>query len=153
MLLEFFFWLTSALDPVASAHTAAQMVGEPGMEVELLRICHRESRCKRVGVHAVDEWASPRVYERAVAAGWVSPGCQPYRPRAWSSRGPWGLMAAYNLKWAGVPCLQPWVLDFPLVSAVIAARKLKAHCETSEKRRHPAIKRWARCDWRKSRKI
>lgn len=153
MLLELLFWLTTVLDPVASAHTAAQMVGEPGMEVELLRICRRESRCKRVGVHERDERFSSIVWRAAVRAGEVDPRCQPYRPGEWSSRGPWGLMAAYNLKWSGVPCLQPWALDVPLVSAVIAARKLKSHCETPENRRHPAIKRWGRCKWRKARKL
>jgi len=148
MILEILAWISTALHPVPSAHLASRVVGEPGMEVELLRICRRESRCQRVGIHAVDAWASPRVYTRAVEAGWVSPGCQPYQPGEWSSRGAWGLMAAYNLKWAGVQCLPPLALDVPLVSAVIAARKLKAHCETPERRRHPAITRWGKCDWR-----
>jgi hypothetical protein len=159
MLLEFFLWLAMASSPSASAHTAAAAVGEPGMEVELLRICKRETvgpgrgECRAVSVHAIDSGHSRGVHTRAVAVGWLSPGCQPYGGGGWSTRGPWGLMAAYNLKWVGVPCLPPWVLDVPLVSATAAARKLKAHCETPKNKRHPATTRWGRCDWRAPRSL
>ena len=124
------------------------------MAVELLRICHRESvgpgsgECRPVGVHAIDVWASPTAYQKAVDVGWLDPECQPYVPGEWSSRGSWGLLAAFQLKWVGVKCAQPWWLDIPLVSAWAAARKLRAHCETPPGSRDASTRRWGRCDWR-----
>ncbi len=147
------------LDPVASTRLAAGAV-DARMEVELLRICHRESRCRRVGVHNIDAWASHVAYERAERVGWIDGTCQPEKPlsealrssrdsaRRWSSRGSHGLMAAYHLRFLEVPCLPPEILDVPIFSAIAAARKLDSICEKRKSKRHPREISWGRCSWR-----
>ena len=147
-------------DPVASTRIAASAV-DARMMRELSRICHRESRCRRVGVHNIDAWASHVAYKRAERVGWVHPTCQPEkraseaptRPRdlapRWSSRGSHGLMAAYHLHLFKVPCLPPEILDIPIFSAMAAALKLKKMC--FKKNIHPREKSWGRCNWRKRR--
>jgi len=157
MLAAVLHLLTGLMTPHGAAHLAAHLVGEPAMASELVRICHRESvgparrlpgTCKALRVHRGDAGHSRRVWERAASRGLIRPWCQPYRPGQWSTRGSWGLMAAYNLRWLGIPCLPPEALDSPLLGAIAAANKLKAHCEKPPHKRLPSTSSWGRCDWR-----
>lgn len=153
-MLEIILWALSALyTPTEAAHVAAVAVGAPEMERELLRICRRESRCLgRVKVHEIDAWASHRVYKKAAKRGWVDPKCQAYVPKGWSTRGAFGLMAAYNLHKLGIPCLPPEAMDVPIVSALIAAKKLEVECSKRPEKRAPPTMRWGSCKWKKARR-
>jgi hypothetical protein len=154
VLMIFLTILLFMLDPAPSTSFAARAI-DARMEPELLRICRRESRCRRVGIHDLDSWASHVAYTRAVGAGWLHPICQPEKSRSaapgssrenrgrWSSRGSHGLMAAYHLRFLVVPCLPP---EF---SAIAAAKKLNSICKKDFLKRHPREVSWGRCDWRK----
>jgi len=156
MLIEIFVYLASlAAPPELAAHIAVRAQGLPtAAAVELVRVCHRESRgpgvgaCGSVGVHKLDAGHSRKVWGNAARVGWIDPACQPYGPGGWSTRGAFGLMAAYHVRllW---PCAPAWVLDVPMLSAWVAASKLKTLCETPPGRRHPASVRWGRCKWRR----
>lgn len=123
---------------------------------ELRRICHRESvgpgagACRPVRVHAIDLKFSARAWRKSVAVGWLDPECQPLDAGPWSTRGSWGLFAAYHARFLPA-CSPAWLFDVPLVSAYVAAKKLEGHCARREERRHPASTRWGRCDWKRSR--
>lgn len=138
------------LDPAPAARVVAAVRGIPEAAPALIEICWRESRCRRVGLHPLDGWISRVAYPRAVRAGRLRPGCQPPDPVAWASRGAWGLVAAYHVDHLGVPCLPPWILDVPAVSAWIAAGKLRRICRDSDPPRWD--RRWVgdldrRCRW------
>ena len=147
------------LDPARSTSFAARAI-DARMEPELLRICRRESRCRRVGIHDLDSWASHVAYTRAERAGWLNHTCQPEKTRSaapgssrdsrgrWSSRGSHGLMAAYHLRFLVVPCLPPEILDIPFFSAIAAAKKLNSICKKGFSKRHKREISWGRCDWR-----
>jgi hypothetical protein len=124
--------------PVIRVHVAAWIVclllGRPDVAPELLRICGRESRCQPVGVHEGDAHLSRRGYYGQVALGHLDPSCQPYVPRGWATRGPWGLSAASH--WEFLPrCYQPQVLDLPIVSAWVAARRWLEWCDRPGRKR------------------
>lgn len=118
-------WLLTLalLAPVPAARVAARAFDVP--EQALVSIVMRESQGVRVGIHERDAWASKRACTKARAVGWLdgSVDCGP----GWSTRGAFGLMAAYQLRWLGLD-RAPWVLDVPAVSAVAAARKYRAAC-------------------------
>ena len=123
-------WLLLQLDPTQAAHVAAWVYRVP--VDELLRICRRESRCKRVGAHDtdidLDGWGGQ------VRLGHLRPWCQPHggRPYRWTTRGAWGLSAAAH--WAYLPaCYPAAILDVPLVSASVAARKWRRECAGSKR--------------------
>jgi hypothetical protein len=120
----------------------ATMDGRRDLGAQLERIAHRESigkqgresdvdawrRSARVGIHKRDAGSSRRVWRKMVRRGALDPACQPYVDGGWSTRGPWGLMAALHARW--LPrCYQPHWLDVPLVSALVAARKYLEQCE------------------------
>src|SRR5690606_16103584 len=113
-----------ALPPVPAARLAARALDVP--EQALIRIVMRESQGQRIGVHERDAWASRRACHKAVAVGWVHEGAD-CKTGGWSTRGPFGLLSAYQLRWVGMD-RWPWVLDIPVVSAVAAARKYRAAC-------------------------
>jgi hypothetical protein len=145
--------LALSTPPETAARIAAE-AHDPRMLPELIRICHRESvgpgagECRALGVHSLDASWGRHVYRRAAAVGWVAPSCQPLEdPAEWSTRGAWGLMAAYHARMLPA-CSPPWLLDYPLIAADVAARKLKRHCATPPARRLPANERWGACDWR-----
>lgn len=119
-------WLVALLllPPVPAARIAARAVGVD--ERALVRITMRETQGRRIGVHDRDRWASRRVCSKAKAVGQISPRSD-CAISGWSTRGAFGLMAAYNLKWLGVD-RWPWVLDVPAVSAIAAARRYRALC-------------------------
>lgn len=146
------FHLLASISPEASASIVAMVKGHPGMGDELVAICRRESRCSAVKVHERDAKFSDRVYRKASAVGWLDPRCQADRPGQWSTRGAFGLMAAYNLRWLPGRCLPPEVLDVPLVSAWAASEKLEAYCGRRRRREvvHPSLASWAPprpCRW------
>jgi hypothetical protein len=132
---------------------AAAAVGVPHMGPVVARIAARESRGDtRVKVHAGDSWASHRVWERAVAKGWLDPECQPYGDGGWSTRGAHGLMAAYSLRFLPeLQCAGPEVLDHPAVSAIAAVRRARStggDCEAVAEE-WAGRGRWAQRSWLK----
>ena len=117
-----------ALHPKAAAVLAAALLGRIDIAPDLIGICQRESRCAAVSVHERDAHLSRRGWRGQVRLGHLDPECQPYKARAWATRGPWGLSAASH--WEYLPrCYSPAILDVPLVSALIAARKWIRHCD------------------------
>ena len=137
------------LDPAPAARAVAEVRGIPEAAPALIEICRRESRCSRVGLHARDAWISPIAYRRAVKARRLRPWCQPPDAVAWGSRGAWGLVAAYHVGFIA-PCLPAEVLDVPIVSAWIAATKIKKICSNPDPPRWD--RRWVgkidrRCRW------
>ena len=122
--------------------------GRRDLGEQLERIAHRESigqqgretdvdawrRSARVGIHVRDAASSWRVWRKMVGRGEFDPACQPYIEGGWSTRGPWGLMAALHARWLP-ECYQASWLDVPLVSALVAARKYLEQCEGSERPR------------------
>jgi hypothetical protein len=120
------------LDPIPAAHVAAWYHGVP--VADLVRVCRRESRCQRIGVHPTDEHLDG--YGGQIRLGHLDPSCQAHggRPYRWTTRGPWGLSAASH--WHRLPrCYQPEWLDLPIVSAMVAAGKYRDRCMT--RRTHP----------------
>jgi len=132
-----------ALPPIPAARVVAYAHGRPDLVAPLAGICRRESRCRPIGVHpgdvglvAGDGWYGQ------VRLGHLRPGCQPYRPATWSTRGAWGLSAASA--WPYLPaCYQPVWLDLPIVSAWVATRRYLDRCERKRRRG------W--CHWRRFR--
>jgi len=115
-------------DPKESAKLAASLVNRPEIAGDLVKICQRESRCKPISQHAIDSWAAPRVYEKQVARNKLNPLCQ-FKEQGWSTRGSFGLIAAYHIDYLpDVPCLPPQVFDVPLFSAIVAAKKYTRRC-------------------------
>lgn len=112
------------LPPLPAARIAARAFDVP--ESALVRIVMRESQGQRIGVHERDAWASKRACRKAVRTGWLHEGADCTLP-GWSTRGAFGLMSAYSLRWVGLD-RAPWVLDVPAVSAVAAARRYRALC-------------------------
>lgn len=114
-----------SLTPAQSARVAAWWHGVP--EADLMRVCMRESRCSRIGVHDSD--ASLDGWGGQVRLGHLRPWCQPHggAPYRWTTRGPWGLSAASH--WHYMPaCYQPDWFDVPIVSAMVAAAKYRREC-------------------------
>lgn len=114
------------LPPVPAAKVAARLFDVP--ERDLVAVTLRESQGQRIGIHSLDRWASPRACKKArnrelLAQDVVCVG----HLGGWSTRGAFGLMAAYNLHWLGLD-RWPWVLDVPFVSAAAAARRYAALC-------------------------
>lgn len=107
------------------------MVASPGDVGTLRAIAYRESRGRWLGRHKVDH--RPR--------GWKGNGSRAARrvgSRDWSTRGSWGHVAAYAMPY--LPCLPPRVLDLPIVSAWVAAKRLRRARRPGAP---PALRRWA----------
>ena len=123
MLLRLTLLALYLLTPTQSAHLASWLTGHPERASALLRVCARESRCRRVGVHERDAWVSGGSWRSQVRLGHLRPSCQAHHPGQWATRGAWGLNAAAH--WQFLPrCYQPHWLDVPLVSALVASQKL-----------------------------
>ena len=122
------------LSPRPSADLAARAWGVPSGH--LRAICYRESRCAWVGEHPGDRWLGPLAHAKAWRRGLLWAPWQRFRG-GWGTRGPWGLISAYHAPW-GLPAQ---ALDLPVVSAWIAARKLRRIRDGVET--HPASIRWA----------
>jgi hypothetical protein len=97
-------WLLRiALDVRLASHVGALLAGEPQMGPTVSCIAWRESRHELVSVHEGDAWMQRRLGEGL------------------STRGVHGQVAAFALPtWLHGA---PWLLDVPLVSAVIATRR------------------------------
>lgn len=115
----------------------------PWVSARWLRgVAYRERRGVKVAsVDRRDVWASDRSWKRAVRVGWVDPSCQP-KTAQWSTRGSWGLIAAYHVRYLPGRCWPPWVLDLPHVSVLVATAKLERICRADWKV-HPRTARWA----------
>lgn len=124
---------SATFDPRAAAYVAATVLGRPDIAPALVRVCRRESLCRPIGVHPGDAGRSLASWRSQVGLGHLDPRCQPYARGQWSTRGPWGLNAADH--WQYLPrCYAPAVLDVPLVSAFVAARKYLRRCATKRTR-------------------
>jgi len=115
-------------DPKGSAVLAANFIDRPEIASGLIEICKRESRCKPIKIHAIDSWAASRVYDKQVSRGVLNPACQ-HKAQGWSTRGAFGLIAAYHMHYLpSIPCVPPQVFDVPLISAIVAAKKYERIC-------------------------
>jgi hypothetical protein len=117
-----------AMSPSKSAQLVAAY-SDVRCERILKKTCRRESRCRPVKKHRVDAHLSKVVWENAVRRGYLEPSCQPYH-EGWSTRGSFGLMAAYHVKYLpfGGYCLPAEVFDIPLVSAYASMKKIEKIC-------------------------
>lgn len=105
--------LRLALDVRLATLAGASLAGHPELGPVLVDVARRESRLELVGVHEGDSGYSAALRPR---------GCS--GQAGWSTRGAHGQMAAYALQYApaALRC-SPWVLDIPIVSAWLAARR------------------------------
>jgi len=113
---------------------------------QLKKICYRESRCSRIGIHDIDRRLGRTAWKKAVKVGILDPEtCVFHRQREdmseWSTSGPWGMIRAYSLRYLPEPCAPPEVLDIPYVAAYVASKRYKA---AKRKSAPAALKRWAR---------
>lgn len=120
--------------PRLAAHVVAVLHLRPDLADDLTAICLRESRCQPISVHDGDTNNDPSDgWGGQVSLGHLDPGCQPYAPDTWPTRGAWGLSAASH--WKYMPrCYQPHWFDLPLVSATVSLYKV-ARCERRRKNR------------------
>lgn len=139
-MLDFILILILAVSSNVSAELMAHVVGvDPRV---LKHITWQETRGVALGVHVGDAHLTHRVWRQANRVGWLEPWCQG-DGLGWSSRGAWGLMAAYHVRFLG-RCAPAWVFDVPLVSAYVAAKKIREHCAKPPARRHSRTARWMR---------
>lgn len=121
--------LALLLSPAQQTRLGAMLAGRGDLARELVSVCKRESSCRWVRVHRGDVWAGALAKAKALRVGWLSPWCPwTWLPaREYAVRGSHGLMAAYSMRFLG--CLPPHVLDIPLVSAFVAAKRATNQCE------------------------
>lgn len=124
-----------ALPPTPSAWVAALILGRPEIAPALVRVCERESRCERVGIHERDAWLSHRSWGGQVQLGHLDARCQPRGPgRRWATRGAWGMNAADA--WPYMPaCYEPESLDVPIVGTFAAGGFYLARCDGDPRRK------------------
>lgn len=125
--------LLASADAVAPADAVvlgARMAGLPEYAAELRRICRIESwGCRRIGIHEghVERRPGEVFYRRAVKAGLVRPDECPAHAgddmARWGIRGALGNAGAYGVEYIQ-PCAAPELLDIPLVSVMVSARRL-----------------------------
>jgi hypothetical protein len=153
-MLALLVWLL-----ILGPREAAHVVANPEDAQVLRAITYRESRGRWLSRHKADQrprgWqgdgdraarrVGSRAWARAVQAGLLDPGTCPFHERGdardWSTRGSWGHVAAYAMPY--LPCLPPAVLDLPIVSAWVAAKRLRRARRPGAP---PALRRWARLD-------
>lgn len=113
-----------------SIHLITTLYRKPDYARILYKICYRESRCTRKGIHKIDHIYSPRVWKKAVRRNILRPASCPFHrdPWEWSTSGPFGLMRGYHWGYLNAPCLPAWILDIPLVATWVAFQKLVQHC-------------------------
>lgn len=134
--------LMALFSPRQSASIAAVALKAPSVAPALAEVCWRESRCNPIGVHRGDARWSRKVFWRGATQRWLDLRCQNIWQGNWSTRGAFGLMAAYNVRHIA-PCVPPHYLDVPLISALVSAIRLIEHCDRQIEHRHPATSRWA----------
>ena len=136
------------LDPYLAHAAGAHMAGRPDLSDEIYRICRRESwGCRRIGVHLGHvERMRPEVFISAARrSGVLDGGCWTHQVAAveWGPRGPHGHVPGHALR--HLPRFSPpAVLDIPLVSVYVAAKRLE-ELASRYKRRTPEARAHA---WR-----
>jgi hypothetical protein len=110
--------------------TSEKLYGVSGKELK--KICMRESRCSSyLGIHSQDEWAAKKMYNKSVAKGWVNLSCPNYlitgdSYRRWGVRGPFGLSAAYHIRYLDtLTCPEPELLDNFYYSLYVAIKMMQ----------------------------
>lgn len=128
------------LTPGQASGVAGSVLGIDGDR--LVRICHRESRCRRIGVHEIDAWLGARAYREARDNQDLPDTCPWYRERGrarrWATRGSWGTVAAYTVHEIG--CWPPEILDIPIFGSLAAGLRLR---RAMRGKALPATNRWA----------
>ena len=118
-----------SLGPLDASVAAAHLERRPDLAAEVRQLARVESRGVAVGVHTghARRVSGRRFYERAVAAGYLLPATCPEHQLGdgdrWGVRAAHGHAAALAVRYLGA-CVAPEVLDDPLVSAVVAVRRL-----------------------------
>lgn len=98
--------LRIAFDVRLASHLGAWLAGAPELGPALERVCVREApRCQLRSVHEGDRWM-----ERTLGPGM-------------GTRGSWGTVAAYTVRWLPFGWRSPWLLDVPILGAYAAARR------------------------------
>ncbi|MBK6920502.1 MAG: hypothetical protein IPH07_24085 [Deltaproteobacteria bacterium] len=106
--------LRLALDVRVASIAGAIIAGHPDAADRVVAIARRESGLALVGVHELDARWSRSLRPR---------DCAGHRG-GWSTRGAHGQMAAYALQYLPAPLrCSPWLIDVPIVSAWVAARR------------------------------
>lgn len=119
----------AALGPLDASVAAAHIERRLDLAAEVRALALVESRGQVVGVHRehARRVAGRRFWVAAARVGWLSPEtCEAHLVGdgdRWGVRGAHGLAAAYSVRYLGA-CVAPEVLDQPLVSAVVAVRRL-----------------------------
>lgn len=118
------------LEPRQAARVGAHLAGQGHLTRELQGICRRESRCNAIGIHEIDREYGPLMYKKAHLVNWLYSWCPFHRgdPERFGVRGSFGLSAAYSLRF--LPgCWPPEVMDIPIVSAYLAAKRAENQCK------------------------
>lgn len=124
--------VVAGLAPLDAAVAAAHLERRPELAAEVRALALVEGRGAALGVHSSARPGVRRVrgavfWQAAVRAGWLSPGTCPAHAlgdgERWGVRGILGVAAAYSVRHLG-PCAPAEALDEPLVSAVVAVRRL-----------------------------
>lgn len=130
-------------------HTAIDAATQdPELRAELRRICRRESACNWFGevtYHKGDAAGGRARWRMAVASGALRPDeCPAHElgePERWTSYGPFGVAAAWTVRYAGA-CVGPEHLDDPRVAASVVVAWMGSLC-----RRQRACDCEARVRW------
>lgn len=132
MLKYIFVFFVHSFSVESSILWVTTFTGQRSYAAILKKICWRESRCRRLGTHSIDQKFSKSVWNKMVRRGILRPESCPFHrnPYEWSTSGPYGLMRAYHWPYIGSLCLPPQVLDIPLVATWVALKKLLQHCQS-----------------------
>ncbi len=131
--------LILTLPPEPAAWIAAAAHGRIDLAPRAVEICRRESGCTAIGIHPGDQGRSAQVWAMAARVGRVDPRCQDAGD-GWSTRGAWGIMPGFYLHRLGIPCLPPWAMELPIISAIIAIDMLKG---AERARPGSPLRRWS----------
>lgn len=142
LLLAFAFLHTCAGHARASSTARVEAVHRaidaattnPEWRAELRRVCQRESWCNKFGVtrvHEVDASLGESRWRRARERGMVNPDrCHHHElgdGRRWSTRGAFGMSAAYVVRFVA-ECASPSTLDDPRLAARAAVGWMRKLC-------------------------
>ncbi len=115
------------LSPQDAISIAAHAAGREDIIPALVAICMRESSCKAIGIHRIDQKHSRRAWASQVKLGHLDRRCQP-SGNGWVARGILGLAPAHH--WAYAPrCFKPEWFDDALFSATVGVAKWLKRCD------------------------
>ena len=123
--------------PTVAAHIAGELEQVPP-EI-LVRICRRESMCRRAASHRQDVWASKRSRRKAMDRKALRGDCGS-SDEIWSAVGPWGTVRAYVSHLDLDGCLTVPETRDSLTMATIAAKLARATC--AKPHPHPRMLSW-----------